>query len=285
MGGSAKPTVTTAQQLQAVKANAAVQQQIKTLVSQWLKQSVQLRKAKPVSEAVAQFNPRDLTDPKFASVLKAIQARDAADTAAKKPALSGPPGKSMPIQPYQVPGVGTSATPAAAQGYKTPASDVADKNIELEKDLTTWKEQFHQWSDQKLASQGVTMDMVRQDRVTNDALNKAMTNVAVAAQSGNTNLETEAVEHYLNLAIAGIQAYVNNAQNVSGGDTRTSVAPAEPGEEQQIKQQLDKIGITKAQLEALGAVMTQANRGKTAVNNTGNPVLNAIAQMAGMKVQ
>jgi len=277
VGGSTKPTVTTAQQLQTVKANPAVQQQVKNLSSQWLKQSEQLRKIRPVSEAVAQFNPRDLTDPKFASVLKAIQARDAA----AKPAL---PGKSMPMQPYQVPGAATSPTPAVASGYKTPAADQAKKNIELEKNLTVWKEQFQEWSDQKLASQGVTMNMVRQDRVTADALNKAMTNVAVAAQSGDPKLENSAVEEYLNLAIAGIQAYVNNSSRPTTAKSSAVAAPsAQPND--QIKQQLDKLGITKAQLEELGTAMAQANRGSNIINNTGNSVLNAIAQLAGMKIR
>lgn len=285
VGGSAKPTVTTAQQLQAVKANPAVQQQIKKLASQWLKQSAAL-KSRIIPEAVAQFNPKDLTDPKYASVLKAIQARDAADTAAKKPALSGPPGKSMPMQPYQTPGAGTSAMPAVAPGYRTPDSDKASQEIKLEKDLTVWKEQFKQWSDQKLASRGVTMDMVRQDRVTANALEKSLSNIAVAAQSGNPNLENSAVEEYLNLAIAGIQAYVNNTESNTATDTQsTELSEPQQSEEQQIKQQLDKIGITKAQLEALGNIMTQANRGSPSVNNTGNSVLNAIAQLAGMKVR
>lgn len=285
VGASVKPTVTTAQQLQTVKASAAVQQQVKNLASQWLKQSAAL-KSRIIPEAVSHFNPKDINDPKYASIFKAVQDRDAAAAAAKKPVTSGPPGKSMPMQPYQVPGAGTSATPATAQGYQTPAADKAKQDLELEKDLTVWKEQFRQWSDQKLASQGITMDMVRQDKVTNDALNKAMTNVAVAAQSGDPNLENEAVTEYLNLAIAGIQAYVNNSQGSSAARTQTTPTPAgTQSADQQIKQQLDKIGITKAQLEALGSVMAQANKGSTFVKDTGNPVLNALAQMSGMKVQ
>jgi hypothetical protein len=278
VGGSVPAPVTTAQQLQAVKANSAVQQQIKTLATQWLTQSAQLRKSKTVSEAVAQFNPSDVTDPRYAAVLKAMPAR----TAATK---LGPPGKNMSTQPYQVPGAGTSSTPASAAGYKSTVAP-AEANINLEKDLTVWKEQFKQWSDQKLASQGVTMDAVRQDGPTEEALNKALSNVAVAAQSGDPSLENSAVEEYLNLAIAGIQAYVNNKQRNSPSATSgaTSASTAQTKEEE-IKQQLEKIGITSAQLSALGTAMAQSNGGSTAINNTGNPVLNAIADLAGMKVQ
>lgn len=288
VGGSAKPVVTTAQQLQKVKSNPAVQQQVKNLASQWMTQSAALKKSKPVTEAVAEFNPRDLADPKYASVLKAIQARDAAAAAAKPTApAGGPPGKSMPVQPYQAPGAGTSAVPATAAGYQTPAKAAVDANVTLQKNLTTWKNQFLQWSDQKLATQGVTMDQVRRDTVTADALDKAMANVAVAAQSGNPNLENEAVSEYLNLAIAGIQAYVNNSQTRTASSEAPAATPTagQPTDQQQIKQQLDKIGITKTQLEALGKAFAQANRGSAVINNTGNSLLNNILKMTGMTVR
>lgn len=290
VGGSAKPAVTIAQQLQKVKANPAVQQQIKNLLSQWLKQSAQLRK-KPISEAVEQFNPRDLTDPKYASVLKAIQGQETAKSGA---ATNTPPSRAMSMQPYQVPGAGTNPTPATAPGYKLPAANdqaaQQKQNLELEKELTVWKEQFKQWSDQKLSTTVASMDDVRTDTVTASELDKALSNVAVAAKSGDQTLETSAVENYLNLAIAGIQTYINNSESKSSARTSrvssaTATADGTAEQQDQIKQQLAKIGITNAQLSALGTIMTQLNKGSNVVNDTGNPVLNAIAKMAGMKVQ
>lgn len=255
VGGGTKPVVTTAQQLQAVSSNPAVQQQVKSLASQWLTQSAQLRKVRPVSEAVVPFNVKDVTDPKYASLVKAIQASNASST----PSTQAP----------------------------TTASDQAEKNLELEKELTVWKEQFKQWTDQKLAAQGVTMDMVRRDAATAEALNAAMSNVAVAAQSGNPKLENQAVEEYLNLAIAGIQAYVNNstkyptATSSSGG----TAAPAQSDDQdQQILQQLDRLGISQTTLGLLGDMIASSNRGNATIRNTGNPMLNAIARLAGMKV-
>jgi len=286
VGGSIKPPVTTAQQLQKVKSSPAVQAQVKNLSSQWMAQSAGLKKATtPVSEAVAQFNPRDLTDPKYASVLKAIQARDAG----AKPSA---PGKAMPTQPYQVPGAGTTATPAAAAGYKTAAAptaaDQAKKNLELEKDLTVWKEQFKQWTDQRLATQGITMDMVRQDGPTAKALDSAMTNVAVAAQSGDPNLENQAVEDYLNLAIAGIQAYVNNSQQAApraGGGVGPAAVGADDQQVQQVLKQLEQLGISKTTLGQLGKLVAESNRGSYVINNTGNPFLNIVADQAGLKIR
>lgn len=274
--GGTKPTVTIAQQLQAVKSNPGVQQQVKTLASQWLTQSAQLRKVPPVSEAaVAKFNIRDLTDPKYASVLKAIQARDAAQKAA-------PAGTTMPTQPYQVPGAGTSATPSTAAGYKTSPADKAEQNIALEKALTVWENQFLQWTDQKLASQGVTMDMIRKTPATAEALRKALSNVAVAAQSGDPKLENQAVEDYLNLAIAGIQAYVSNTQ---GSQTSAAAGARAADTEESPAEVLQKSGLTlsSAQINDIAAAMARAGNGKV-INNTGNTVLNALAQVAGFRV-
>ena len=292
VGAGAKPNVTTAQQLQTVKSNPAVQSQVKNLSSQWKAQSAQIRKAtKPVTEDTKGFNPRDVTNPTYASVLQSIQSRDAAAAAAPSTATSSK-------QPYQVPGAGTNPTPAAAAGYKTGApttgspanaTDQAEAKMKLEKDLTVWKEQFKQWTDQRLSAPGVTMDAVRKDGPTAEALNKALSNVAVAAQSGNPDLENSAVEEYLNLAIAGIQAYVNNSQQSAAPARGAVAAGGAPQDENemiaQIQQQLEKLGITKSQLTALGTLLAQLNGGKTNINDTGNPALNAIINLTGLKVQ
>ena len=41
--------------------------------------------------------------------------------------------------------------------------------------------------------------------------------------------------------------------------------------------------VTKAQLEKLGQIMTSST-GSNVIENTGNPVLNALARLAGMRV-
>lgn len=251
VGGSVKPVVTTAQQLQAVKANPAVQQQIQNLTSQWITQSQALKKAQPVSEAESvAFDPKDLSDPKYAGVLRALQQQG-----------------GLPPEPVK---------------NQTPASDLA-----LEKKLTAFKTQFKNWSDPRLQAGGITVDDVQRDPATEQMLNSALSNIAVAMQSGNENLEKAAVVEYFNIAIAAIQAYEQNTQQPGRTSAAAGVAaqPTQADVNQQVLQQLGAIGITTAQLGALGKIMAQANRGSNAVNDTGNSVLNAIAQMAGMSVK
>lgn len=263
VGGGIKPTVTTAQQLQVVKANPAVQQQVKNLSSQWMTQSQSLKKASaatsktasttsnptPVSEASALMDPRDITDPKYASIFKALQQQS---------------------------GASATTTPTQTQSAE----------VELEKKLTVWKEQFKQWSDSRLQTNGVGVDNVRTDSVTAKMLDSAMTNVAVAAQAGDANIEQKAVEEYFNIAIAAIQAYINNRQQSTVSRTAAAAGPAAPQNDNDILAQLQQQGVpvSKASIESLGKAMIASNGGNNAVRDTGNPILNAIARLAGMKV-
>jgi hypothetical protein len=247
VGGSVKPATTVAQKLQTVRTNPAVQQQVRNLTAQWMTQSSALKRSMPVTEAVAVFNPSDLTDPKYASVLKAMQAKG-----------------------------GQPTTPSPEQAAAT--------DIELEKKLTAWKTQFRAWSDPKLQAGGITIDAVRRDPETAKLLDSQLSNVAVAAQSGDMNVEQQAVQEYFNTAIAAIQAYEQNtSQRIAPVGSVASVPAAD--QDQQALQQLEQLGITRTALASLGKLMAQSAKGKTSVNDTGNPLLNAIAKMSGMTVR
>lgn len=248
--GSTKTPVTTAQQLQAVKANPAVQSQVTSLASQWASQSAALKKAQlsttpaPVTEAAItgiQFDPRELAnDPKFQPVYQDLKKQTGFDPKAE---------------------------------------------IDLEKKLTNWEQNFKSWMDPKLAAGGIGVDDVERDPATAALLKKALTKIAVAAQSGNANLEKEAVIEYCNIAIAGIQAYNTNTQQkqpaaTTGGSTQTGT-----GAEEDPVEILRKSGLTlsRTQIDDIAAAMARAGKGKV-INNTGNPVLNALAKVAGFQV-
>lgn len=252
VGGSIKPTVTTAQQLQKVKANPAVQSQVKNLSSQWMAQSATLKKAKtPVAEAaVPPMDPRDITDPKYASLFRAI-AKKEAEAKGNEPEQQGP-------------------APEA----------------ELEKRLTILKTQFKTWSDPRLQAGGITIDEVRKKPDTQRMLDSALANVAVAMEGGDENLEKQAVEEYFNVAIAAIQAHNQNiGQQASAASGPSSVIGTAATDEQQVLQQLEQLGITKTALASLGKLMAQSAKGSTVINNTGNPFLNAVAKMAGITIR
>ena len=263
VGGSVQPAVTINQQLQAVQTNPAVQQQIKNLTAQWMAQSAAIKKATQtaqaaqpattqptkVAEAVAVFDPKDLSDPKYATVLRAIQNK-----------------------------LGKPAEP-------TPAETNA-KNVELEKKLSDWKVQFRTWSDPRLQAGNITINQISKDPAIGKMLDSKLSNVVVAAQSGDMNLEQRAVQEYFNAAIAAIQMYERNTQSQSRVAAPSgAAAPAAAGEEQQVAQQLEQLGISKTAIASLGKLMKQSSRGNSAINDTGNPLLNAIAKLAGMTVR
>ena len=294
VGGGIKPAVTTAQQLQAVKANPAVQQQIKNLLAQWKTQGAaivtRLRSQKQkIPEAVVISKPEQTKDPAERKLLDLLYKQQAQQAQQKKSAPVGK-GTQMPIQPYQVPGAGTNATPTAPAGYanqSAPAPTPADQAA-VNQDLEEYALAFAQWMDQRLATRGATMDMVRRDAVTNKMLSDLLTKIAIENIANPASAAASAaIEQYLNVAIAGIQAYVNNTssdQTPVAGSTVSSAATPQSADDQ-LKQQLDKIGITKSQLGALGTAMAQANRGSNIINDTGNSLLNTIAQLAGMKIK
>ena len=245
---STKTPVTTAQQLQAVKANPAVQSQVTSFASQWASQSAALKKAQlsttpaPVTEAaIAEFDPREVAnDPKFQPVYQDLKKQTGFDPKAE---------------------------------------------IDLEKKLTNWEQNFKSWMDPKLAAGGIGVDDVERDPATAALLKKALTKIAVAAQSGNANLEKEAVIEYCNIAIAGIQAYNTNTQQkqpaaTTGGSTQTGTAAEEDPVEILRKSGLT---LTQTQIDDIAAAMVRAGKGKV-INNTGNPVLNALAKVAGFQV-
>jgi hypothetical protein len=106
--------------------------------------------------------------------------------------------------------------------------------------------------------------------------------------SGDENLEKQAVAEYFNIAIAAIQAHIQNTgqrqSSVSAGAT-TAPGATTADEEQQVLQQLERLGITKTSLGTLGKLMAQSANGNATLNDTGNPLLNTIAKLAGMTVK
>lgn len=232
------------QQLKTVRSSTPVQQQVKTLTANWMTQSAALKRKPSVSEAAVQFDPKELSDdPKYANILKAMQAQ--------------------------------GVDPA--------------KEAKLEKDLSAWESNFLTWADARVSAQGITLDDVNQNPEMRKLLKDASTKVAVAAQSGNDNLEKQAVEEFFNIAIAGIQvAYRNQSQRSRPQAAATpTAATATPAMSQNILQQLNQQGVNLSQtdVQQLGKAMIASANGNRTVRDTGNSVLNALAKLAGMTVK
>lgn len=236
------------QQLQATQSNAAIQQQIKSLGSQWAAQSAALKKSSVTETAVAQFDPRDLEDPKYASVLKALQAQGV-----------------NPTQQTQQPSA---------------------QNLQLEKQLSRWKLEFNTWAKTRLSNLGINVDVIRRDPEIQKMLDSALSEIAVAAQSGNAKLEAQAVNDYFNAAIAG-----NIFVRSGGASTAPGVAPVQSSQKPTASTFGDmdvlnrnNIQLSADQMQALNLAIRRDLKGGSAIRNTGSTVLNALARAIGLQV-
>lgn len=173
--------------------------------------------------------------------------------------------------------------------YKSMYDRIKTSN-DLEKKATAIKASFRAWSDPLLKAGSIDMDDVRQNAETARLLDSAMTNVALVSASGaETKMEQQAAEKYMSLAIAALQtAYQNSAQQQQVARSIAGGAGAATGDDdytQQVLKQLEPLGITKTALGSLKRLMSDSARGSTTINNTGNPMLNAIARLAGMTIR
>ena len=230
VGGSIKPTTTVTQQLQVVKSNPAVQQQVKTLAAQWMNLSGAIR-TQPLPEAViSAFDPNTLSA-EYKSIYDKTKA-------------------------------------------------ISD----LDKKATRIKNSFQAWSDPLLKTGNISMDVIRQNAETEKLLDAAMNNVAlVAALGSDPKMEKTAVEQYMSLAIAAIQTAV---QNVAPAKQPASPRSSGGGPtDAEILTQLQNAGVpvTKVDLEKLGQFLISSS-GSNTVGDTGNPALNAVLKLAGMRV-
>lgn len=267
VGASAVAKVNLAQQLQAVQQNSAVQQQVKNLTGQWLSQAAQAVdnvKARNISEAsVVISNPEGTKDPAERKLLDLFYQQQAA-----KGQVSG-------------------TTPDAAQQPVVP--DNADRTA-VNKKIQDIASVFATWADSKLSipNQGIDMNSIRGDSQYKQALNDQLTRVAIESLANPTSAAaTKAVNDYFTLAIAAIQTEVNNRRASQGGQAQATQAAATSPQEQdtQVLTMLQQQGIpvTRANLEKLGQLMANSS-GSNTIRNTGNPILNAIARIAGMRI-
>lgn len=229
------------QQLQSNLSNAAIQQQVGTLTSQWTAQRNALNQATVTETAVAQFDPRDLEDPKYASVLKALQAQGEDPT----------------------------------------------KGIQLEKQLSAKKLEFSNWAKTKLSNLGINVDVIQRDSAVQEMIDSALSEIAVAAQSGNVNLEKQAVEKYLNAAIAGNMFVRSGGTSTATTSTTQPTSTAQPATRPSANADLlsrNNIQMSADQLQALNLAVRAELKGGTTIRNTGSAVLNALAKAAGLQI-
>jgi len=263
VGASVPASVTLAQALQAVMQNPAVQQQVNNLTAQWQAQAVAIvnaaRTRQNMSEAVVIGNPETTKDPAERKLLDLYYRQQAAKDSSAGTAAATPT---------------TPATPDAA--------DKAAVNTQLQ-DIAL---AFERWSDPRLAAGGITMNQIRNNATYKQMLSDQLTTIAIQSLADpKSPAATQAINTYFNTAIAAIQAEVKNRETATTATAAQPAAAAAAPTDAEILTQLQQQGVslTRAELEKLGQLMTAAT-GNNVVGSTGNPVLNALARLAGMRV-
>jgi hypothetical protein len=280
VGASVPAPVTLPQALQTVMQNPAVQQMVNNLTAQWQAQapavidSVRMTHTakmasaantrRNVPEAVVINNPRTTKDPQDRQLLAALDRQEAARVGATNTA---------PV---------TSAAPAASNSAAPDSADMAAVDTQLQDVASA----FTRWSDSKLATRGITMDSIRNDPKYKQSLNDQLTKIAIQSLADpKSPAATQAINTYFNTAIAAIQAEVNNRKTATAPATTSPQGGTAVPADAEILTLVQRQGfsVTKAELEELGKIMT-ASTGSNVVRSTGNPVLDALARLAGMRV-
>lgn len=155
-----------------------------------------------------------------------------------------------------------------------------------------YRTEFINYARKVLAARGVDTDAIAKDANSNLELNRMLDRI-VATYRDPANQQL-AVEQYFTAALTKwneIQAdptkYNKAFPSGSGSTSRSgSGSNVTPGEvDKDYKSQLDRLGITQSQLSGLAKLAVDAAQGRAEVNNTGNPVWNAVLKMAGMRVK
>jgi len=223
----------------------------------------------------------------------------------KQPAIANNPKQNAPSQPSELNRDG-SITIAGGQGQAPSRLRPGDPNYNAvlaaiqkgnpatvnEDAASDYRTEFINYAKQVLGARGVDVKALRNDPNTNIELNRILDRV-ISTYRNPANQQL-AVEQYFTTVLSKwneIQAdstkynkaFPNGQKPVNRSGTSSTVTPGEV--DQNYKSQLDRIGITPAQLSALGRLASDAAKGNPNSNSTGNPLWDSVLKMAGMEVK
>jgi len=185
------------------------------------------------------------------------------------------PGKILPTDPNY------KALLAAIQ--KSSANKPATVNEDAAGDYRT---EFVNYARKVLGARGVDIKALRNDSNTNIELNRILDRIITTYR--NPANQQAAVEQYFTTALTKwneVQAdptkYNKAFSDEQGSGTGASVTPKDP--EAELKDTINRIGITPRQLAQLGTAAINANKNSTAFSSTGNPFWDAIIKSSGLR--
>lgn len=185
------------------------------------------------------------------------------------------PGKILPTDPNY------KSLLAAIQ--KSSANKPATVNEDAAGDYRT---EFVNYARKVLGARGVDIKALRNDANTNIELNRILDRIITTYR--NPANQQAAVEQYFTTALTKwneVQAdptkYNKAFSDEQGSGIGASVTPKDP--EAELKDTINRIGITPRQLAQLGTAAINANKNSTAFSSTGNPFWDAIIKSSGLR--
>jgi hypothetical protein len=182
------------------------------------------------------------------------------------------PGKVLPTDPNY------KALLAAIQ-KGTPATVNEDA-------ANDYRTEFINYAKQVLGARGVDVKALRNESNTNIELNRILDRI-IATYRNPANQQL-AVEQYFTTALTKwneVQAdptkYNKAFPDGQGNGAGAYVPPKDP--EAELKDTINRVGITPRQLAQLGAAAIAANKNSTAFSSTGNPFWDAIIKSSGLR--
>jgi len=150
-----------------------------------------------------------------------------------------------------------------------------------------YRTEFMNYARKVLGARGVNVKALRNEHNTNIELNRILDRI-IATYRNPANQQS-AIEQYFTTALTKwneIQADPTkynkafpNGQDDSGAGA--SATPKDP--EAELKDTINRVGITPRQLAQLGAAAIAANKNSTAFSSTGNPFWDAIIKSSGLR--
>ena len=152
-----------------------------------------------------------------------------------------------------------------------------------------YRSEFIKYARKVLGAQGlsgVDLEAIAKDANANIELNRIVDRIIATYR--DPAKQQLAVEQYFTTALTKwneLQAdpikYNKAFSNGQGSGTGAPVTPKDPGAE--LKDTINRIGITPRQLAQLGTAAINANKNSTAFSSTGNPFWDAIIKSSGLR--
>lgn len=262
-GYSTTPKATTSQQqYQAVKTNPGVQQQVKNISSQWKAVATPIianlakNKSARMSEEIVSAQPNSAQDPKVKTTLSNLYAQ--------RPGAYGQVNYNVPTQTQQ-----------------------ATNAKQVDSDLLTVSNEFKRWAKQQLSNAKINLDAIERDSWAKSQLEQSLLKIATYSLADPGSPTTlAAVEDFFNIAYAANIATSQSAQSVAQAQASNAPSGSSAQGQQTPEEVLKQYGltITQPQITDIAAAMSRATKGGKVIRNTANPVLNALAQLAGFQI-